>query len=193
MRACEGRNSVLQFYFSLSDEQEVAEGFAGRNMFSVFSGNLPLYVAASWGGLGRRASGQGQDTWPSAWPPLLSLGWHSSPGSPAETQKQTRQLTLRKQGLFFVVASSFSFFFFLNSAVWCIFRRFKARVEQLFMWQALIYGHLRIPKMLLLLQKHTFPQCSHKQAHFILRKYWNCTTKSSKLWRWLVGTGVSLC
>lgn len=53
-----------------------------------------------------------------------------------------------------------SFFFFSYSAVWCIFGRFKSGVEQLFMWQALIYGHLRIPKMLLLLQKHTFLPCS---------------------------------
>lgn len=48
--------------------------------------HLPLSVVSSSGSLSRRASGPGLGIWPSAWPPLLSPGSHSSPGSPVETR-----------------------------------------------------------------------------------------------------------
>lgn len=53
--------------------------------------HLPLSVVFSSGSLSRRASGPGWGTWPSAWPPLLSPGLHSSPGSPEETRTNGRK------------------------------------------------------------------------------------------------------
>lgn len=69
------------------------------NISSLFSptmmwkshGHLPLSVISSSGSLSRRASGPGRGTWPSAWPPLLSPGSHSSPGSPVETTKNRHE------------------------------------------------------------------------------------------------------
>lgn len=49
-------------------------------------GHSPLSVVSSSGSRSRRVSGPGRGTWPSAWPPLLSPGSHSSPGSPVETR-----------------------------------------------------------------------------------------------------------
>lgn len=66
-----------------------------KHVFSLFSfptmlwtnpGHLPLSVVSSSRSLNLRASGPGRGTWPSVWPPLLSPGLHSSPGSPVETR-----------------------------------------------------------------------------------------------------------